>query len=98
MEKIDLHTTTIVLNQKTGLGYKGFVDFSDGIRLVVSHETNSDDENLRYYASIEKKKEENGVCSYVPSHGIACLDYPHMQRVCQDFIDHEISSGAKIVG
>lgn len=98
MEKIDLHTITIVLEQKTELGYKGFVVFSDGIRLVVSHETDSNGENLRYYASIEKKKEEDGISTYVPSHGIACLDYLHMQRVCQDFVDHEISLGAKIVG
>lgn len=96
-EKIELEQLTIQLNTKTNLGFKGWVDFSDGCRLVVSHETDGFGENLCYFARLEKKTEKDGIISYEVYQNIFCIDLTHVKRVCQQVFDKKKSEGIKIV-
>ena len=96
-EKIELKQTTIQLDTKTKLGFKGFVEFTDGCRLVVSHETDGFGENLRYYASVEKQTEKNGITVFDVSQGIFCVDLNHVQRACQQLVDKKLSEGIEII-
>lgn len=96
-EKIELEQVIIQLNIKTKLGFKGFIEFSDGYRLVVSHETDGFGENLRYYASVEKKTEKDGITSFDVTQGIFCIDLNHAQRACQELVNKKLSEGIEII-
>lgn len=99
IEKVRLKEKTIELNRKTRLGVQGQIEFTDGYRLVIAHETNGFGEDLKFNGSLEKAYADTplkGMTRYEVIESFSTKTLNEAQDACNRIVDSKFSEGVEI--